>query len=348
MLQRRTVLQAALFAALAAGQLRAERAPLRLAVFPDYHVDAVLEEFSRRHGVQVTTHQFDSNEDLLAACLAGAQFDVMTLSHYMVPHFAALGLLRPLSPGLLANLQPGNWLPRLAQFGQIEQRWLAVPKNYGSTGFLYRRSKLPALAGWREFWDAIIGGPASRRASVIEDVQSLIGAALRYHGHSLNSTRPDELLQAETVLKKARPHLRAMTAEVDDAVLKGDWLVMSWSDSGYWLSLDDPDLQYVNPRDGGELWCDFYAISSACAAPEIAEQLLEWLLHPQQIAQEVVALGVSPVDARVLALLPEAVRQNPIIFPSELFLAYAEMSSQEALREPLRSEIFSRFAASFR
>lgn len=347
MLQRRTVLQAALFAALSAGRARAESAPLRLAVFPDYNVASVLEDFSRRYGSAVTLHQFDSNEDLLAACVAGAEFDVLTLSHYMVPHFAALGLLRPLSANVLASLQPGNWLPRLARFGQIEQRWLAVPKNYGSTGFIYRASKMPALTSWRQFWDTI-SGPASRRASVIEDVQSLIGAALRYHGHSLNSTRPSELLQAETVLKKARPHLRAMTAEVDDAVLKGDWLAMAWSDSGYWLSQDDPDLHYVNPADGGELWCDFYAVTNHCPRPDVAEQLLEWLLHPAQIAQEVVALGVSPVDTRVLALLPEGVRQNPIIFPPEPFLANAEMSSQEALREPLRSEIFARFAASFR
>lgn len=344
-MHRRRLLQASLYGLLAAGGVRAGDS-LQMAVFPDYHVPDVLDVFRRKHGVNITLHQFDSNEDLLAACIGGAHFDLLTLSHYMVPHYAALGLLRPVSAGLIDQLGPSNWLPRLAQFGRLDQRWLAVPKNYGTTGYVYRASKLPALTRWRDFWE-VSANAAHRRVSVIDDVQSLVGAALRYHGYSINSTRPAELLQAEQVLQRARPHLRSLTAEVDDAIGKGDWLAMSWSDSGYWLSREDPDLRFVNPTDGGELWCDFYAVGASSEQPQLAEQLLAWLLAPAQIAHEVMELGVSPVDSRVLHLLPAEERTNPIIFPGRDVLAGAEMSSQEALREPLRAEIFSRFAASF-
>lgn len=347
MVRRRTLLQAAGWLGLAPLWARAAttRPVLRVAVFPDYNVTAVLEAFQQAHGVEIQLDAFNSNEDLLAACVGGARYDLLTLSHYMVPHFATLGLLRPVSAALLSALAPAHWHMRLAQYGRVDQQWLAVPKNSGTTGFLYRQSRLPALTDWRGFWDAAMSA-ASRRCSVLDDVQTLIGAALRYDEHSLNSTRPGELLQAEQLLQRCRPHLRSMTAEVDEALAHGDWLAMAWSDTGYWLSQQQPDLRYVYPR-GGEQWCDFYAISRSSNQVPLVEKLLAWLLAPEQIAQEVVELGVSPVDERVIGLLPDTVRRNTIVFPAADDLARAEMSSQEALREPLRGEIFARFAASF-
>lgn len=344
-MRRRRFLQASLLALTLPPSLRAAE-PLRVAVFPDYNVPAVLTSFSAQQGIAIKLIPFDSNEDLLNACVRGERFDLITISHYMVPHFAALGLLQPVSSNTIAALGPEHWDQRFRAFGQIDQRWLAVPKNCGTTGFLYRQSRLPALNSWREFWD-IMPGKASRRCSVIEDVQSLLGAALRYDQHSINSTRPRELIQAEQLLQRSRPHLRALVADVSEAVSDGDWLAMAWSDSGYSINAADADIRFVNPHDGGEQWGDYYAVTQNSAQPAQAEQLLRWLLAPAQIAQEVIELGVTPVDDRVLPLLPPAVRDNPIIFPAREVLAQTEMSSQEALREPLRSEIFSRFSASF-
>jgi spermidine/putrescine transport system substrate-binding protein len=347
-MHRRSLLKAGLLSlpiGLGVSALARAAAPLRVAAYANYNVPAVLTEFTQQHNVPVKLIEFDSNEDLLAACVRGERFDLITISHYMVPHFAALGLLRPIGSKLTHSLQPFHWNARLAQHGQIDGRWLALPKNYGTTGFIYRQSKLPVLTRWRDFWDAL--PKASRRSCVIEDVQTLIGAALRYDGHSINSTRPNDLIQAEQLLKRSRPHLRALVADVDAAVARGDWLAMAWSDSGYSMTQVDADLRFVNPLDGGESWCDFYAIAANSAEPENAELLLGWLLQPAQVAREVIELGVSPVDERVLPLLPEAVRSNPIIFPPREVLADTEMSAQEALREPLRNEIFARFAASF-
>lgn len=344
-MRRRTLLQAAALCAFAPRQAAASDTVLTLASFPGYHVPATLTAFTERTGIAVTVQVFDSNEDLLAACLRGEHYDLLTISHYMVPHFAALGLLRPVTSSTLQLLGPMHWLRKYAHFGQLDQQWFAVPKNYGTTGYLYRRSKLPVLQNWHDFWDAVTTH-AKRRCSVIEDVQTLIGAALCYHGHSINSTDPAQLLQAEQLLQSCRPYLRAMVADVDAAAAAGDWLLMSWSDSGYALTQADPDWQFVQPRSS-EAWCDFYGVGRESSQPDRAEALLQWLLQPEQVAQEVIELGVSPVDERVLALLPETVRNNAIIFPPRAVLANLEMSSQEALREPLRGEIFARFAASF-
>lgn len=344
-MRRRRFLQASLLALTLPPSLRAAE-PLRVAVFPDYNVPAVLSRFSAQHGIAVQLVPFDSNEDVLNACVRGERFDLITLSHYMVPHFAALGLLQPVSTDTITALGPDHWEHRFRGYGQIGQRWLAVPKNCGTTGFLYRASRLPALTSWREFWD-MMPGKAARRCSVIDDVQSLLGAALRYDQHSINSTRPRELVQAEQLLQRSRPHLRALVADVSEAVADGDWLAMAWSDSGYSISAADADIRFVNPQDGGEQWGDYYAVAQSSTQLTQAELLLRWLLAPAQIAEEVIALGVTPVDDRVLPLLPAAVRSNPIIFPPRALLAQMEMSSQEALREPLRSEIFSRFSGSF-
>jgi len=344
-MQRRSVLKAGVLGLSLWRPLRAAE-PLRLATFADYIVPEALAEFSDRHGVGIETVVFDSNEELLAASVRGERFDLLTISHYMVPHFAALGLLQTVPAAAIDALQPEHWDSKLARYGRLDKRWIAVPKNSGTTGFIYRRSRLPAMTGWRAFWDAIPAA-ASKRCSVIDDVQSLLGAALRYHGDSMNSTRPQQLLRAEQLLQDRRPHIRALATEASEAITAGDWLTMAWSDGGYSLSAENADLIFVNPDDGGDIWCDFYAIGADSQQLASAVALLSWLLQPEQIAREVAALGVSPVDNRVLSLLPDAVRKNPIVFPSRPLLAAMESSSQEALREPLRGEIFARFAASF-
>ncbi|NQD36540.1 extracellular solute-binding protein [Permianibacter sp. IMCC34836] len=342
-MQRRTVLKAGLLGLTLPAGLRAAES-LRVAVFPEYNVADVLREFTARHGIAVTLLTYDSNEDLLAACIKGERFDVVTLSHYMLPHYHALGLLQNLPTTASEVAQPRHWNNRFGGLGELAGRQLALPKNYGTTGFIYRRSHFPLLRDWPEFWAAVMQLPG-KRASVLDDVQSVVGAALCNFGFSYNSTKPSQLLAADQLLSQCAPHIREIQVVAEDAIRRGDWLFMSYSDGGWANTRSDPDVVYAIPQRGGELWCDLYAVSASCQQPEQAGLLLSWLLQPEQIAQEVMQLGVSPVDNRVLPLLPTTLRQDPIIFPSAELLAKLEFSSQEALREPLRAEIFAKLAA---
>ncbi len=342
-MRRRTLLQATMLALLP----RSVRAAttLRMAIFADYNVPEVLRAFTDQTGIALELVQFESNEALLAACGRGERFDLVTVSHYMLPHLWALHLIQPLPDTVLARLQPEHWCKPFVGYGRRREVWYAVPKNFGITGFLYRRSRLPRLTGWADFFTAL--PQASRHASLLDDEQSLMGAALCAAGYSQNSTTPAELMKAGTLLQDNRRHVRALTMDAPSAIRAGDQLLMAFSDGGYAATEANEDVVFVHPDDGGELYCDYYAIGSQSTELPAVAALLEWLLAPSQIAREVIELGVSPVDDRVASLLSPSLQQNPIVFPPREVLQRLELTGQEALRDPLRAKLYNTFVDSF-
>ena len=43
------------------------------------------------------------------------------------------------------------------------------------------------------------------------------------------------------------------------------WMTMCWTNDGAQLNRDMPEIAFVLGKDGGEIWCDFYAIPKSAA-----------------------------------------------------------------------------------
>ncbi|HXT20316.1 MAG TPA: hypothetical protein VN923_06175, partial [Thermoanaerobaculia bacterium] len=78
---------------------------LHVYIWSAYLPDAVVEEFRRRTGIEVTVDVYDTNEALLAKLQSGvADYDLVVPSDYMMRILAHEKLLQPLDKSRIATL----------------------------------------------------------------------------------------------------------------------------------------------------------------------------------------------------------------------------------------------------
>ncbi|RJG12072.1 spermidine/putrescine ABC transporter substrate-binding protein [Pseudomonas cavernicola] len=318
-----------------------------LATWPNYHNPENFTAFAEATGAQVQVNVFGSNEEMLAKLQAGGSgWDVFVPTNYTISTYVELGLIEPLDLAKLPNFDPASFEKRFMEQGVVNGKVYAVPKDWGTTGFVYDSKKLSGKpSSWKEFWE-LSQGAASSRVMVHDYQLTVIGNALKSFGYSFNSLDPKELADAEKLLLEVKPHLFAINSDYQPSMRNGDaWMAMCWTGDALQLRRDIPSMQYVLGREGGELWSDFFAIPKSAERREAAYAFINFLLDPQVNKREVEAHGYPSGDKRVDALLPKAMLDDPIMYPAAEQLSTLEFGAAATLTSPARAELMARFKA---
>jgi spermidine/putrescine transport system substrate-binding protein len=316
-----------------------------LCTWPNYHNQTNLDQFTKDTGVPIQVTVFGSNEEMLAKLQAGGTgWDVFVPTNYTISTYVKLGLIDPIDVSKLPNFDPGSHDTRFTDAGTVDGKVYAVPKNWGTTGFVINtKSVNPELSTWKEFWDKT-QTDYSGKVTVHDYQLTTIGNALKYFGYSFNSVDPKELADAEKLLLAVKPHLFAITSDYQPAMRNGDAVMaMCWTGDAVQLSRDLPEMKYIIGKEGGEIWTDFYAVPKEAPNKEAAYALIDFLQTPAVNAKEVEAHGYPPTDKRVTALLPEALTSNPVLYPAAELLTNLEFGAAATLTDPARAELIARF-----
>lgn len=67
------------------------------------------------------------------------------------------------------------------------------------------------------------------------------------------------------------------------------------------------------------------------------------MLDPAVNAREVLAHGYPTADSRTFDLLPEELKNDPIMFPAQELLSPLEFGAAVTLTDPNRAELMARF-----
>jgi spermidine/putrescine transport system substrate-binding protein len=251
-------------------------------------------------------------------------------------------LLSPLRHDWLPNLaslapryQAPSWDPRL--------EW-SVPYMWSATGIAYHRKVTPAPRAWSDLWDERLKG----RLTMLDDAEEVLGACLRKLGLSLNSTDPGELLRAQQEAIRQKHLLRAyLNAEVRDQLVAGDVLVAQvWATIAMQAIDAAPNLAFAYPAEGFPLYTDCAVILRESRRQELAHRFINYLLRPGVSAKIVEATKTATANGAAQALLPEALRNSPTLYPRPEILERAEWfatlpAATQKLRDRLWTEIKS-------
>ncbi|MFK7875151.1 MAG: PotD/PotF family extracellular solute-binding protein [Paracoccaceae bacterium] len=317
-----------------------------LATWPNYHDQANFDMFTEKTGAFLQVNVFGSNEEMLAKLQAGGSgWDVYVPTNYTITTYVEEGLIEPLDVSKLPNYDASAFDPRFADAGTVDGVLYAVPKNWGTTGFALNTSKTggKGMDSWKDFFDRTMDDFSGR--TMVHDYQlTTIGAALNYHGYSFNSVDEAELADAEKLLIDVKPHLFAISSDYQPGMRSGDaWMTICWTGDGKQLNTDIPDIQYILGKEGGELWSDYYAIPKGAPHTEAAYALINFMLDPEVNAREVLAHGYPVADSRTNDLLPEAILNDPILYPAADLLNALEFGAAATLTDPNRAELMARF-----
>ncbi len=128
--------------------------------------------------------------------------------------------------------------------------------------------------------------------------------------------------QVQSMVKKK--HIRRFTGnDYTSDLSKGDVLAcQAYSGDAIQLQADNPDIEFVVPEEGAELWAESLLVPNLARHKANAEALVDYYYTPEVAAELAAAVNyVCPVPAarEVLAGSDDketaALAENPLIFP---------------------------------
>lgn len=290
---------------------------LAIYIWSDYVAPDTIPDFEKEFGVSVTMDFYDSNEEMLAKLQAGARgYDIVVPSTYIVEVLIATGLVLPLHRRYLTNWD--NLAPIFLDHAFDPGNRYTMPWMWGVTGIAYRRDRIAsAPASWGIFLDPRYRGKMTQT----DDERDVIGAWLRYRGHSLNSTDPVQLDAARRDAIQAKRNLKAyVSAPVKGQLITGDvWVAQIWNGDAEQARMEQPELGFVLPQEGSTIWLDSLVIPQGARHPRAAHEFMNYVLRPPVAAAVASATGYGTPNREALRLI-----EHPVRYPTGEELARLE------------------------
>jgi spermidine/putrescine transport system substrate-binding protein len=290
----------------AGGEQMADLGPiekeLNIYNWSDYIAEDTIPNFEKEFGVKVTYDTFESNEEMVAKLQAGATgYDLVVPSGYIIPVLVATDLAAPINKKYLTNW--GNISPIFMNLDTDPNNRHTCPWQWGTTGIAYRTDKITtAPDSWAVFHDHNL----HKKMTMMDDGREVIGAFLRFRGHSLNSVNPTELAQAKTDAITAKQHLKAyISAPVKDQLIAGDvWVAQLWNGDTTQAKAQQPNLGYVLPKEGCTIWSDSLVIPKSAPHPRAAHEFMNFVLRPEVAASISNFTGYGSPNAKAVLDVP--------------------------------------------
>lgn len=303
---------------------------LNIYAWANYFSPDVVKRFEEKTGAKVVFTYFSSNEELLAKLQAGARgYDLIVPSGYLITALKELKLIDPL--GKLDWPELAKLSPRFRSPEFDPNHEYTIPYSWGTTGIAVNRAKVKAKV---DSWSWIFDHPELKgQITMLDDAPTVFGAALKYLGYKYNESNPDALKKAKDLLVKQKALLKAYTPESQPILESGEFAVaQAYSGDVLQVQQRNKNVEYVLPKEGGEMFVDALAIPKGAPSPDLAKEFMRFTLNPSNAVIQVQHLFFSPVvDIKDVAEAKVVLTKHGVI-PSEAELAKFEMMTDDPER----------------
>ena len=291
----------------------------------EYIDPEVLTIFEEETGINVVYEEFETNEILYPKVSSGAiAYDVVCPSDYMIQRMIENDLLTEINFDNIPNIKNigKQYMEQSRQFDP-ENKY-SVPYCWGTVGILYNKTMVDEpVNSWSILWD-----PKYKDNILMQDsVRDAFGATLKYLGYSLNSTDLDELTEAKNLLIEQKPLVQAYVIDqVRDKMIGGEAaLGVIYSGEALYCQQENPDLDYVIPKEGTNIWIDSWVIPKNAKNVENAEAFINFLCRPDiaKMNFDYITYSIPNTAGRDL-IEDESLRNSPIAFPDDSKLENCE------------------------
>jgi putrescine transport system substrate-binding protein len=297
----------------------------------DYIGETTIADFEAEYGIEVNYDIYDTTPLVDAKLMAGGTgYDVVMHSAAYAARLIPVGIFQPLDKGQLPNWRhlDTSVLARFEAYDPGLQ--FGVPYMWGTTGFTYnvdmireRMPDAPLDSGAMIFDPAIISRFADCGVSFLDSPEDVLPLALLHLGLNPASSDPDELKQAELMLKSVRPYLKYFSAGKMLIDLPNGEVCMAMSWSGDYATARtraeeagiDINLAYTMPIEGAIMWFDVAFIPVDAPHPENAHKLLNFLMRPDVIADISNFTNYANANASATPLVDPAITSDSAIYP---------------------------------
>ncbi|WP_395661977.1 spermidine/putrescine ABC transporter substrate-binding protein [Aestuariivirga sp.] len=280
------------------------------------------EKFKAATGIELEIAVHATNEEIMGKVTAsgGEGFDVLFVSSPFAEALNNLGLVQPIDHSKVPNL--ANLYPEATQLKHDPGNVFSVPYTWGTTGLCYRTD---LVKGSPESWNDLLkpSDELKGKVTMLSTDRWLMAAGFLANGMSVNTTEQADLDKVRDQLIETKRQLLAFddTTFYSKLVSGEASLVHAWDGWCNYGIAAKPEIKYVIPKEGSDLWVDAIVVTKASKNPEAAHKFIDFVLNAENgkwVVENIMykspnKAGMEAIDKAMLTQYP-----NMAITPAEL------------------------------
>lgn len=282
----------------------------------EYIDDEVIKDFEETYQIKVNYSTFNDNEMMYSKVSSGTtNYDVACPSDYMIQ--------KMISEDLLAKLNYDN-IPNISNidptyFASSETfdpgNLYSVPYCWGTVGILYNKTMVdePITS-----WNALFDEKYKDNILMIDSVRDAYAIAMKYLGYDLNTTDKSQIADATALLRKQYPLVQAYVIDqVRDKMIGNEAAIgVIYSGEAIYTKRENPDLEYVVPDEGSNVWIDSWVVLKDAKNKENAEKWINYMCDPEVALKNFEYITYSTPNTAAKEMIEEDdIRNSTVAFP---------------------------------
>lgn len=311
------------------GKEEKESAKETLTVFNygEYMDPEVIEMFEDETGIKVKYEEAVTPEEMYSKFSSGViQYDLLCSTDYMINKLIQEDALQKIdfdSFEYAENIGQDYW--DMSQAFDPGNEY-TLPYFWGTLGILYDTTKVESP----DSWDVLFNGTYKNQIIMQDSMRDSFMVALKNLGYSINTTDENEIKEAQALLLKQKPDVQSyLVDEARDEVVAGNAaMAVVYSGEAYLGHEYNPDLEYVVPKEGTNIWMDGWVMTKDCKNTEAAQKFLDFLCREDVAEMNFEYIYYSTPNQAVIDNMDEELRTDESIVPDTSKLKNSEVCTQ--------------------
>lgn len=286
----------------------------------DYINPDLITQFEEQTGYKINYTPLTSNEEMLIKLSSpDCIYDVCFPSDYVIEKLIAQDMLAELNKDNIPNLKniDERFLEISNQFDPGNK--YSVPYMWGTVGIVYNKEMVKEpVDSWDILWDEQYKG----QVLMYDSMRDSIGISLIKLGYDINTRNPDEVAAARDALIAQKDIRKGFFDDIikNDMIANQGALAVVYSGDAM-LCIDEengnPNLAYVVPKEGSNVWFDNIIIPKTSTKQAMAEEFINFLCDAEVAKSNTEYIGYSTPNKAALALMDESWTENPVYNPPQ-------------------------------
>lgn len=291
----------------------------------EYIDESIFAEFQAQTGIKVNYDTYPDNESMYAKLKTGASnYDVIIPSDYMISRLIHEGLLEKLDFSNIPNYSLIGDAYKGLEYDPGNE--YSVPYTWGTVGIIYNTAMIDDEI---TSWSALFNSKYEGQILMFDNPRDSFGIALKYLGHSMNTTDEAELRAAYDLLLAQKAIKQADVMDQIFQKLESGEAAIGPYYAGDFLTMHEtnPDLAFCSPQEGTNLFVDAMCVPKGAANKENAELFISFMCGTDIALRNMDATGYASANTEAAEAFAQELDPvyHDVIFPGDAVVAKSEV-----------------------
>ena len=244
-----------------------------------------------------------------------SNYDVVCPSDYMIQKMIENDLLAEINFDNIPNVKNiGEQYFEQSKGFDPENKY-SIPYCFGTVGILYNKTMVDEpIDSWDVLWDE----KYADNILMQDSVRDAFMVALKRLGYSMNTTDEAQIKEAAQTLIDQKPLVQAYVIDqVRDKMIGNEAAIgVIYSGEAIYTQRENPDLEYVIPKEGTNVWIDSWVIPKNAKNKENAEKFIDFMCREDIALKNFEYITYStPNTAAQANIEDEDIKNSKVAFP---------------------------------